>query len=47
MGARIGERLHGRTRRKWDDKKWIFQKYNRKIWAGLVWLRIEISAGSW
>jgi hypothetical protein len=30
-----------RHRRRWEQLKWVFKKYDVGVWAGLSWLRIE------
>jgi hypothetical protein len=39
VGRAHGKRTLGRPRRKWENIKFIFKKWGREVWTGLLWLR--------
>jgi hypothetical protein len=46
VGRPEGRRPLGRPRRRWEDNiKWIFKKWDRGAWTGLIWLRIGTGGG--
>jgi hypothetical protein len=40
FGLKSEERLHGRSRHRWDDIKWVGQ-----VWTGFGWLRMWTGDG--
>jgi hypothetical protein len=41
-----GKRPLGRLRRRWEENiKWIFGKWDVRLWTGSSWLRIGIGGG--
>jgi hypothetical protein len=42
VGRPEGNRQLGRPRHRWERiLNWIFQKWDREAWTGLIWLRIQ------
>jgi hypothetical protein len=48
VGKPEGKRRMGRPRRRWEDNmalRWIFKKYDVRVWTGRSWLRMETCGG--
>ena len=46
VGNAEGKKPLGRPRRKWEIiLRWIFRKWDERVWTGLIWLRIGTGDG--
>ena len=45
LGEPGGKRPLGRPRRRWEDIRWIFRKWDVGVWTGSSWLRIGTGSG--
>jgi hypothetical protein len=45
VGKPEGKRPLGRPRRRREDVRWIFSKWEMEIWNGSSWLRIGTGGG--
>ena len=45
VGKSEGKRPLGRPRRRFEDVRWIFSKWEMEIWIGSSWFRIGTGGG--
>jgi hypothetical protein len=45
VGKPEGKRPLARSRCRWKDIKWIFKKWDVRVWTGFIWLRIGTGGG--